>query len=177
MLKEYGIFNKEKNHRYYLKINICGNEKAKNNLIVIMLNPSQHGSDKKDIFVDKSITNIVKIANDNNYNEITVLNLFSTIQSASKKVDFKNIDEENIKFLEDYLSDKNDKILVAWGYKFKNNNRKIKNFIEFLKTKKCQILTFSNKSDYPKHPGRMNIDYIRNTWGKNNKTQLIPYKF
>lgn len=175
LLKEYGIFNKEKTHRYYLKINICGNKKVKNNLIVIMLNPSQHGSNKKDIFVDKTITNVIKIANDNNYNEITILNLFSTIQSDSNKVDFKFIDEENLEFIENYLTDKNDKILVAWGYKFKNNSRKIKDFIEFLKKKNSQIVTFGDKLLYPKHPGRMDINYIRNQLGKNNKAELKTY--
>ena len=177
-LKEYGIFNKKHDHRYYLKINICKNNNKKKNLIVIMLNPSQSGSKLKDTFVDKTITNVVKIANDNNYNEITILNLFSEVEPKSKKVDFSKVDEDNLKFLKEILEETNDKILVAWGWRFKNNNNKIKDLIKVLQNKpKEQVVTFADKIDFPKHPGRISIEYIRKKFGSNNKAILKPYKF
>ena len=143
-----------------------------------MLNPSQSGREHKDIFVDKTITNVVKIANDNNYNEITILNLFSVIEPKSNDVDFSKVDEDNLKFLQEFLKETNDKILVAWGWRFKNNNNKIKDLIKILQNKpKEQVVTFASKTDFPKHPGRMSIEYIRKKFGSNNKAILKPYKF
>ena len=106
------------------------------------------------------------------------MKIISEVEPKSKKVDFSKVDEDNLKFLKEILEETNDKILVAWGWRFKNNNNKIKDLIKVLQNKpKGQVVTFADKIDFPKHPGRISIEYIRKKFGSNNKAILKPYKF
>ncbi len=168
LIKECGYYEKKKRYLLNIKIGFYKKEKV---LDVIMLNPSEYYSDKENIIIDKTVTNVVKIAIDNGYNEINILNLFSVIQPDSNRVNFNNPD---IEFLKAYFEKSQNTILVAWGYRFKNNNNKIKELIELLKNKEIKTFDILEKN-YPKHPGRTNIENYRNK--KTGKVELKDYNF
>ena len=178
---------KKVDKRYLLEINTekinNKNIKWKKCLNVIMLNPSQAKTDienehfvsKGNFYVDNTITNVIKIAKDNGYNIINVLNLFSKIQSDSNKVDFKIIDTDNIDKVIQYINKNENDIFLAWGCRFKFNTRKVEivKLLDNLKNK--QVLVLNNELTYPKHPGRMSISTIRNKYGNREKVKLKPY--
>lgn len=173
--------------RYLLKINIekinDKNTTWRNCLNVIMFNPSQAGIDiedgqfvsKGEFFVDKTITNVIKIAKDNNYNKINILNLFSEIQPNSKKVNIS--DEKIFSYLIDFI-DKND-VLLAWGTIRDNKRIKSikKSICDKLINKKIKIYTFCANENrvYPKHPANIDIECCRHCWERNGLAKLEDF--
>lgn len=102
--------NKPQN-RYLLKIKILSNTKhSSNELVVIMLNPSESG--KRGIFIDQTITNIIKIANDTGYNSIAILNLITIINPNPNNIE--KSEPVNIEFIEQEIKN-SENILIAWG--------------------------------------------------------------
>lgn len=84
-IKIKGVAEYNENERLSLEIEIISNNQAKP-LIVVMLNPSESGKEKEGIFIDQTITNLIKIANENNYNKIKVFNLLTEKEPNSRKV-------------------------------------------------------------------------------------------
>ena len=172
--------------RYLLEINIekinDKNVTWKNCLNVIMFNPSEYGKERKDLFVDKTITNVIKIASDckiandcKKYNLIKVYNLFPKI-SAKPNITIDDKDKGNIDSI--VKIPENSDILLAWGAILRDRQwiNKIKNEI-CEKLNNRQLLVLDDKLTYPKHPGRMSISTIRNKYGDKQKVELKPYKF
>ena len=189
----FGLYDKnnktKQKHRYYLSIDI--KNKGEKELTVIMLNPSEakEKSPSKKIFIDQTITNIIKMAYDEGYGHIIILNIFSIIEpnptEIKKYIQHKEETEEclankkNINYILDIIDGPKD-ILVAWGDKFKNNtpHKQVKKIIDKLKSNNKNIYTFCNaKKNYPKHPGRIDMNCCRNCYGRNDKINLIPFEF
>jgi len=172
-----GYYSTDEKHRYRytLEINILSKTQEKKSLAVIMFNPSESGEGKNGIFVDQTVTNIIKIANDTGYNSIKILNLFTIINPKQDEVE-KN-EPINIEFIEQEIVDF-ENILVAWGKEGeahinRTNNRK--NLIEILKTKKLYTFCRNKNKKYPKHPARLDIDCCRNCYGRCGKFTLENY--
>lgn len=170
-------YNDDKTERLKLNIGIV-DSKINKKLIVIMLNPSESSKDKNGIFIDQTITNLVKIANENGYDNIVVFNLLTEVEPNSEKVKY-NPNKENIKMISNYIDNSSDDILIAWGSKYKNSTREsnIKELLEKLnKNKQCVYTFCANKiQNFPKHPGRINLDCCRNCYGRKNKIDLKLY--
>lgn len=173
--KKYYYKDKLKN-RYILEINILKNDK-KNTLTVIMFNPSEY--EKKGLFVDQTITNVVKIANDTGYNFIKVLNLVTIIDSNQNNI--KNNEKIDVDFILNEIDESD--MLVAWGVKgnnyIKNNkNQNLHKIIERLKLKK-NVYTFCANTNrkYPKHPARLDVNCCRNCYGRSGTFTLEKLNF
>lgn len=170
-------YNDDKTERLKLNIEIV-DSKTNKKLIVIMLNPSESSKDKNGIFIDQTVTNLVKIANENGYDKLIVFNLLTIIEPNSKNVKY-NINKKNIEMISDYIDKFSDDILIAWGSKYINSTKEtnIKKLLEKLNKNKQRIYTFcANKNQiYPKHPGRINLDCCRNCYGRKNKIDLKLY--
>lgn len=169
--KRYFYKDKLKN-RYILEIDILPND-VKNKLTVIMFNPSEFR--KNNTFVDQTVTNIIKIANDTGYNSIKILNLITIIDSNSNNI--KNNEIIDIDFILSEIDDTD--LLVAWGNKgniFIKNSKDAIKMTNKLKLKE-NIFTFcANKSKhYPKHPARLNLDCCRNCYGRTGKFTLKKF--
>lgn len=170
-------YNNNKTERFKLNIKIV-NSKTNKKLIVIMLNPSESSKYKNGIFIDQTITNLVKIANENGYNNLIVFNLLAEIEPKSEKVNY-NPSEINIKNILTCIDNFSDDILIAWGSKYINSTKEpsIKKLLKTLNKNKQRVYTFcANKNqNYPKHPGRINLDCCRNCYGRKNKIDLKLY--
>ena len=167
--------NKEKQNRYFLTIQIDdGSKKQNNELTVIMLNPSEKQTQNN--FIDNTITNVIKIAYDNNYNKINILNLIPVIDTNAKNISSCNFKKENTNLILSFIKDNCSDILVAWGEKYpsKTKNLEVKKIIEELKNR-INVFTFCpSKKHFPKHPARLDLDCCRNCFGRNN---LSKYKW
>lgn len=165
------------NERLYLDIEIMSNNSNKS-LIVIMLNPSESGMNKEGIFVDKTTTNLIKIANENNYNKIKVFNLLTEKEPDSKKVNYSNFNKDNFARILKAINNNSNDILLAWGAKYKNNtkNLQVKKLLNILRQRE-NVFTFCANPNlaFPKHPGRINIDCCRNCYGRKNKIEFKQY--
>lgn len=176
-IKIKGVAEYNENERLSLEIEIISNNQAKP-LIVVMLNPSESGKEKEGIFIDQTITNLIKIANENNYNKIKVFNLLTEKEPNSRKVNYSNFNKDNIERILSEINDSSSDVLLAWGTRYKNNtkNIQVKNILENLKLRE-NVFTFcaKPKASFPKHPGRINIDCCRNCYGRKNKIDLKQY--
>ncbi len=176
-IKIKGVAEYNENERLSLEIEIISNNQAKP-LIVVMLNPSESGKEKEGIFIDQTITNLIKIANENNYNKIKVFNLLTEKEPNSRKVNYSNFNKDNIERILSEINDSSSDVLLAWGTRYKNNtkNIQVKNILENLKLRE-NVFTFCAKpnASFPKHPGRINIDCCRNCYGRKNKIDLKQY--
>lgn len=130
-IKIKGVAEYNKNERFSLEIEIISNNQAKP-LIVVMLNPSESGKEKEGIFIDQTITNLIKIANENNYNKIKVFNLLTEKEPNSRKV-YSNFNKDNIKRILSEINDSSSDVLLAWGTRYKNNTKNIQ-VKKFLRT-------------------------------------------
>lgn len=138
-------YNDNKTERFKLNIKIV-NSKTNKKLIVIMLNPSESSKDKNGIFIDQTITNLVKIANENGYNNLIIFNLLAEIEPKSEKVNY-NLSEINIKNILTCIDNFSDDILIAWGSKYINSTREpsIKNLLKTLSKKQTTCLYILRK--------------------------------
>ena len=170
----------EKKERYFLRISVKNSKTKNKELTVIMLNPSEKEieNDSDKIFVDKTITNVIKIAYENEYNQLNILNLITIIEPVSDNIKLKQITHSNIEFIKQFIESNKSDILVAWGEKVKNNtrNEEVKSLIEFLKSKDNVFTFCPNKKDFPKHPARIDFDCCKNCSGKNG-IKLVKYNF
>lgn len=170
--KRYFAENKVPN-RYILEIDILSSNSSKT-LIVIMFNPSEYK--KGNIFVDQTVTNVVKIANDAGYKFVKILNLITIISSNPKNI--KKDEIIDVDFLMSEIDDSD--ILVAWGERGTRLLKKNQNTLAFIKKLKTKnVYTFCKKESqtYPKHPARIDIDCCRNCHGRKNKFTLQRYFF
>ena len=180
LIGEFLYKNKKKNERYFLRISVKNSKTKNKELTVIMLNPSEKEieNDSDKIFVDKTITNVIKIAYENEYNQLNILNLITIIEPVSDNIKLKQITHSNIEFIKQFIESNKSDILVAWGEKVKNNtrNEEVKSLIEFLKSKDNVFTFCPNKKDFPKHPARIDFDCCKNCSGKNG-IKLVKYNF
>ncbi len=173
---EFLYKNKKKNERYFLKIYVKNSKTKNKELTAIMLNPSE--KETGTTFVDKTITNVIKMACENGYNQLNILNLITNIEPKSDKINSKQITNKNIEFIKQFINNNKSDILVAWGEKVKNNidNKKIQDLIKFLKGKGNTLTFCPNKKDFPKHPGHLDFDCCTSCSGK-GKIEFLPYYF
>ena len=131
-------------YRYCSDINLINSSNENKEITVILFNPSEYNLSKrnKNVFIDKTITNIIKIINDDNkFGKIRILNLFSTINSNSKDImntllkytfpcenKIEKIMYQNIDIIK---SIRNSTVLLAWG--------QIGNSIKTIKEYKSEI--------------------------------------
>lgn len=113
-IKIKGVAEYNENERLSLEIKIISNNQGKP-LIVVMLNPSESGKEKEGIFIDQTITNLIKIANENNYNKIKVFNLLTEKEPDSKKVNYSNFNKDNFARILKAINNNSNDILLAWG--------------------------------------------------------------
>lgn len=161
------------NDRYILEISIKSTSSKKNTLTVIMFNPSESGIGNKGLFVDQTITNIIKIANDTGYNFIKVLNLITTINSNEKEISkdtFIDID-----FLISEIDDTD--LLLAWGTEGQKRINRNKKLIDKLRSKKNVFTFCPSKKKYPKHPARLDLNCCRNCYGRSGSFTLEEFTF
>lgn len=154
-------FKRTETKRYWLELTL--DKKSKENIIVIMKNPSRATLEVS----DKTVFNVCNyiFLNKNNRNEmknigkIIILNLipyFETYSKELKTLKDKIVDLENLKFINTFTSE-NKKVIIAWG----NHPTSLFNEYEILKKKVFKILSNNNneifyvdklsKSGNPKH--------------------------
>ncbi len=182
-------------YRYCLDINLINSSNENKEITVILFNPSEYNLSKrnKNIFIDKTITNVIKIINDDNrFAKIRILNLFPTINTKPKdliknQLKYSYTDKKakevetklctNFKMIENI---KDSTILLAWG-QIASNIKSIKEYkkelFEKLSENNNLLLTFCPvENNYPKHPGRLDLDCCRNCYGRSGKIRLIEFK-
>lgn len=182
-------------YRYCLDINLLNSDKKDKEITVILFNPSEYNLSKnnKNVFIDKTITNVIKIINDDNrFAKIRILNLFPTINTKPKdliksQLKYSYTDKKakevetklctNFKMIENI---KDSTILLAWG-QIASNIKSIKVYKKELCEKLSEnnnlLLTFCPvENNYPKHPGRLDLDCCRNCFGRSGKIRLIEFK-
>lgn len=177
---ETGIYHK---HRILYK-NIFNENPNPKILTIIMFNPStaDHFSN------DPTINNCIKIAKDNDYDGIEIINML-TIRTPDVKsaMDDRESSVISCSSYSDYL--KNKDILIAWGGISKLNKdkaqRKLKLHEEFVieleKNSNENIYTYSNKlvdNCFPRHPSPQSFNKAlkeNKVDNKNSKIQLKKY--
>ncbi len=98
-------------HRFYFYEKLNGD---KNNIIFILYNPSYATPEVN----DPTINNCIKLANENNFSTIEILNIYS-----ERNPNIKNLEDENndlnIQFINQLLNKRETSIIVlAWGNKY-----------------------------------------------------------
>lgn len=97
-------------HRFYFFEKLNGN---KNNIIFLLYNPSYATPEVN----DPTINNCIKLANDNNFSTIEVLNVYSERNPNIKNLE-KTDNNLNIKFIKQLLEKRENPVIVlAWGHK------------------------------------------------------------
>lgn len=170
-------------HRYYF-YHEFENKRIPKILTVIMYNPSNTEVSGK---IDPTVENIKKMVvndwKDANFSAVEVLNLFSYVHGNKgevKKYYKMNSNKTNLDFLKKFI-DKglNEYTLVAWGADFNNiaKDTELDEIRDLLKNS-SNVYTFCRGDrNYPKHPGRIDIECCRNCYGRKNNIDLIEYKF
>lgn len=107
----YGIYDvNEKPHenankRYYLEINING-KNNNNTLVAILMNPADT---YPNCGFDRTIQNVIKLAQKEEYKKLIILNSFPVIQSKGSKAQEEYIeDKENENFIELFFNNYNE---------------------------------------------------------------------
>ena len=182
-------------YRYCLDINLINSSNENKEITVILFNPSEYNLSKnnKNAFIDKTITNVIKMINDDDrFGKIRILNLFPTINSTpddliKNQLKYSYSDKEmkeikkrldaNVDILENI---KNSTVFLAWG-QLGNKIKLVKEYKASIYKKIVEnnnlILIFCpSKKDYPKHPGRLDLDCCRNCYGRSGKIRLIEFK-
>jgi len=173
----YGFYNKAKDKRYLLEINLK-NKGSGDALNIIMFNPSEKDNDNENIFIDKTITNLIKIVNDlDKYKTIKVFNLFPK-KDSSPRIIKDDQDDKNLELIKNFIKDGD--VMLAWGSILNNRSwiQDIKNKITAHLNGKTKIYTFcaNTKRKYPKHPSNIDIECCRHCWGRKGKITLENYK-
>lgn len=168
--------------RYTLKLYPKDKTLTKKEILVIMLNPSTADENKP----DTTCRSLIKLCNFNDYNSITICNLFSLrtpnvmVLNEAIKTNTAN-DDLNDEKLKECIKELNE-VLCAWGKADKIKDRKIREILdtrieeieERLKGKKLYKIenTFFKGKNYPTHP------YWYNTLKSKNKFEIKfkPYK-
>jgi len=167
-------FKRTENKRYWLELTL--NKKSKENLVVIMKNPSRATLEVSDKTVFNVCNYVFKNINDRNelknIGKIIILNLIPFFETYSKElITFKEkiIDEENLEFIKTYTS-KNRKVIIAWGNHPTGLSKEYeilkRDVFEILRNNKNEIFYVDklSKSGNPKHA---------QVWGYKN--ELINY--
>lgn len=165
-------------HRYYL-FHEFNENKSSNILTVIMENPSKTYPNGD---FDQTIKNVIEIAKDNNYGAIEVINLYSYITGKSEENKehnnkFPNANKENENFIENFLRNSSNDILIAWGSNYKNDSKKSNKIKELLNEKHVYTFCENTENNFPKHPGRISLDCCRNCYGRCGEIALLEYNF
>ena len=142
------IFSNDRKYRYLLERSWSNEE----NLLIMMLNPS-NADEFKD---DHTIKKCIKISRNFNFGGITVINLFGYITSSPNDLlnVNDNIGHDNDKYIFDTVS-RFYKMLCAWGSSFNVQKR-----IYELKSIFCKLdlyCLYTNKDKSPRHPCRSRI--------------------
>ncbi|MBU5227844.1 DUF1643 domain-containing protein [Clostridium senegalense] len=130
----------------------------KPNAVAIMLNPSKASL----VESDNTVTNITNHFYNRGFGSLTILNLFSYMNTDSKKLinSKKEYEDINIEILKKYIRDA-DEILVGWGIP-KSYNKEIRHIIkkkiklveEFLSENNYEDIVYSFRTNKNKalHP-------------------------
>jgi hypothetical protein len=118
-----------------------------------MLNPSK----ANEVEGDQTVKRCISFAKEWGYGLLKVVNLFSLIETDSKKLKDINrhelVDEKTNKFIQDCIND-SDKIIVAWGDDgVKIWPERIKDVMSWITNKPVYCLS-KNNSGQPLHPSR-----------------------
>lgn len=124
-------------HRFYFYEKLNGD---KNNIIFILYNPSYATPEVN----DPTINNCIKLANENNFSTIEILNIYS-----ERNPNIKNLEDENndlnIQFINQLLNKRETSIIVlAWGNKYIPKELKkhiISNYNQQEQQKNIKIIT------------------------------------
>lgn len=117
-------------HRYYASYKIS--DKNNTTLTFILYNPS-YANPK---ILDETISNCIKLAKQNSYSNVEIINLFSLRQTESSKQSLEKVNNINKEFLNEYIKNLDNDIVVAWGYGKDNKHKKYcKEISEYLKNK------------------------------------------
>lgn len=162
--------------RYTLKLYPKDKALTKKEILVIMLNPSTADENKP----DTTCRSLIKLCNFNDYNSITICNIFSLrtpnvmVLNKAIKINTANDDLSDEK-LKECIKEFNE-VLCAWGKADKIKDRKIREILdtrikkieEMLKGKKLYKFgdTSFNGKSYPLHP------YFYNTMNTEKKSKI-----
>lgn len=188
-------YSEDMKNRYLLKIVL--NEKASEEILVIMLNPRKHGNLVQDRIID-DISNIFS-TKENRVKEVSVMNLFP-------------FEEDEIEDLHEYLAGKDmrkfmaikqnlamlkiaikkvDKIIFAWGdvpenfaqTHYQTSIKDVYHLVRiFRKENHCFVFSLKEKLEtlhqngHPRHPRESSIDKlgkIIDLWIENDDLKLI----
>lgn len=141
MKESNALFSKDGEHRYAL-IRIWDETKPK--VMFVGLNPSKAGERNN----DKTITKVIKIADNNGFGGLYMMNLFSFITPYPEQLQIcqatNNINNE---YLLKYAQ-LSEKVVFCWGNFRQTGLRKSELMCMFPKS----YCLFRNKNDSPKHP-------------------------
>ena len=134
-------------HRFYFFEKLNGNQ---NNIIFLLYNPSYATPEVN----DPTINNCIKLANDNNFSTIEVLNVYSERNPNIKNLE-KPDNNLNIEFIKQLLEKRGNSVVVlAWGHK--HIPQELCNFItRYSKRENFKILTAQTAGSkiQIRHPG------------------------
>lgn len=154
-IKSKATFDKEGRHRYILE-RVWEDNSSKAMASVIMFNPSYANEIIYD-YTTMKVTNY--LISNSNYKGVYILNLYSIIETDSKKVK-KGLKLENKKENDECIDKcfKNSKkVYIAWGAN-KNNEKRIKEIIKILKNNNFNnVYELIDEDGQNKHPSRCTI--------------------
>lgn len=146
-LKREALLSDDGNYRYVLHNSW---DESKDNLAVIMLNPSK----ADELKLDKTVMNLNNFAVDNDFGSLTIVNLYAFMATEPKDLKYRNDyyerdNDEHIVTVANYA----DTIIVAWGSdskKYVSRKREVEALlIPYAEKLKCFV---DKQGRMPRHP-------------------------
>lgn len=156
-IKSKCIYSQDKKHRYLLE-RVWSNEEDKGMASIIMMNPSYANEIKFDYTSMKIINYLI---DKNDYRGVYILNLYSIIETDSKKLTNDKMNQNksvNDNYIREYTTlNKVQKVYKAWGFNSRDGDR-AKEIEKILKNNKVEsAYQLVDKNNNPIHPSRCTI--------------------